>query len=62
MQSRRGKFAAPKATTIALLVMVAAIVGVLVATILLVVPPTRPVPTVEDGPNRSSGMWHGHVV
>ena len=62
MQSRRGKFVAPKATTIALLVMVAAIVGVLVATILLVVPPTRPVPTVEDSPTRGSRMWHYHVV
>ena len=39
MQSRRERSLVPKATTIVLLVMVAAIVGVLVATILLVVAP-----------------------
>ena len=47
MQTGRGKSVAPKATTIALLVMVAAIVGVLVATIVLVVAP-RPARAEHD--------------
>ena len=47
MQTGRGKSVAPKATTIALLVMVAAIVGVLVATIVLVVAP-RPARADHD--------------